>query len=75
MIDLTSDQAAPRIASLLAAHESRTLDFKRASGKMVGNCPTVPSAIWLTSSRRRRASNRIYYLPRWITNLNKHEIS
>ena len=36
MIDLTPAQAAPRIASLLAAHESRTLDFKRVSGKMVG---------------------------------------
>ncbi len=36
MIDLTSAQAAPRIASLLAARESRTLDFKRVSGKMVG---------------------------------------
>lgn len=36
MIDLTPDQAAPRIAALLAAHESRTLDFKRVSGKMVG---------------------------------------
>lgn len=29
MIDFTPAQAAPRIASLLAAHESRTLDFKR----------------------------------------------
>ncbi len=36
MIDLTPAQAASRIASLLAAHESRTLDFKRVSGKMVG---------------------------------------
>ena len=36
MIDLTPEQAAPRIANLLAAHESRTLDFKRVSGKMVG---------------------------------------
>ena len=36
MIDFTPAQAAPRIASLLAAHESRTLDFKRVSGKMVG---------------------------------------
>lgn len=29
MIDLTPEQAAPRIAQLLAAHESRTLEFKR----------------------------------------------
>lgn len=29
MIDLTPEQAAPRIASMLAAHESRTLEFKR----------------------------------------------
>jgi ATP-dependent DNA helicase RecG len=29
MIDLTHEQAAPRIASMLAAHESRTLEFKR----------------------------------------------
>ncbi len=36
MIDLTPAQAAPRIAALLAAHESRTLDYKRVSGKMVG---------------------------------------
>lgn len=36
MIDLTPVQAAPRIASLLTAHESRMLDFKRVSGKMVG---------------------------------------
>ncbi len=36
MIDLTPAQAAPRIASLLVARESRTLDFKRVSGKMVG---------------------------------------
>ena len=36
MIDFTPAQAAPRIASLLVAHESRTLDFKRVSGKMVG---------------------------------------
>lgn len=36
MIDLTSAQAAPRIEKLLAAHENRTLDFKRVSGKMVG---------------------------------------
>lgn len=36
MIDLTPAQAAPRIASLLSAHESRMLDFKRVSGKMVG---------------------------------------
>ncbi len=36
MIDPPPDQAAPRIAAMLAAHESRTLDFKRVSGKMVG---------------------------------------
>jgi ATP-dependent DNA helicase RecG len=36
MIDLSPAQAAPRIESLLAARESRTLDFKRVSGKMVG---------------------------------------
>ncbi len=36
MIDLTPAQAAPRIASLLSARESRALDFKRVSGKMVG---------------------------------------
>jgi ATP-dependent DNA helicase RecG len=29
MIDLTPEQAAPRIAHLLAAHENRTLEFKR----------------------------------------------
>ena len=36
MIDITPAQAAPRIINLLAARESRTLDFKRVSGKMVG---------------------------------------
>jgi len=36
MIDLTEEQAAPRIKTLLTARESRTLDFKRVSGKMVG---------------------------------------
>ncbi len=36
MIDLTEDQAAPRIKALLTSRESRTLDFKRVSGKMVG---------------------------------------
>ena len=33
MIDLSPSQASDRIAALLAAHESRTLDFKRISGK------------------------------------------
>ncbi|HLF98070.1 MAG TPA: ATP-binding protein [Methylococcaceae bacterium] len=36
MLDLTPTQAAPRIATLLSVHESRTLEFKRVSGKMVG---------------------------------------
>lgn len=36
MIDLTEEQAAPRIKTLLTARESNTLDFKRVSGKMVG---------------------------------------
>lgn len=33
MIDLSPAQAADRISALLAAHESRTLDFKRISAK------------------------------------------
>jgi ATP-dependent DNA helicase RecG len=33
MLDLTPAQAAPRIATLLATPESRTLDFKRISAK------------------------------------------
>jgi len=33
MIDLSSAQSADRITALLAAQESRTLDFKRISGK------------------------------------------
>lgn len=33
MIDLSPAQAADRITALLAAHESRTLDFKRISAK------------------------------------------
>ncbi len=36
MIELTQEQAAPRIKMLLTAHESRGLEFKRVSGKMVG---------------------------------------
>ena len=36
MIDLNQEQAAPRIKVLLTAHESRALEFKRVSGKMVG---------------------------------------
>lgn len=36
MIDLTPEQASPRIKALLTVHESRTLEFKRVSGKMVG---------------------------------------
>ena len=35
MIDLLPSQAVDRIAALLAAQESRTLDFKRISGKQV----------------------------------------
>ena len=35
MIDLSPAQAATRITALLAATESRTLDFKRISGKQV----------------------------------------
>ena len=33
MIDLSPAQALERIPALLAAHESRTLDFKRISSK------------------------------------------
>ena len=33
MIDLSLAQSADRITALLAAQESRTLDFKRISGK------------------------------------------
>ena len=33
MIDLSPTQAASRITALLAAHESRTLDFKRIGTK------------------------------------------
>lgn len=36
VIDLTQEQASPRTNTLLVAHESRTLEFKRVSGKMVG---------------------------------------
>ncbi|MEO7623931.1 MAG: ATP-binding protein [Gallionella sp.] len=35
MIDFTPAQAAPRIAAILAAHESRTLEFKRMSDNKV----------------------------------------
>lgn len=36
MIEITQEQAVVRIKALLAARESRTLDFKHVSGKMVG---------------------------------------
>ena len=36
MIELTPEQAAPRIKALLTTHENRGLEFKRVSGKMVG---------------------------------------
>ena len=36
IIELTQEQAAPRIKALLVSHENRTLEFKRVSGKMVG---------------------------------------
>lgn len=36
IIELTQEQAAPRIRALLTTHESRGLEFKRVSGKMVG---------------------------------------
>ena len=35
MVDLSAAQATPLIAKLLASPESRTLDFKRVSGKMI----------------------------------------
>lgn len=35
MIDLTPEQAAPRIANMLTAHESRTLEFKRMSDNKI----------------------------------------
>ena len=34
-ITLTPEQAAPRIASLLSAHESKTLEFKRMGDSKV----------------------------------------
>lgn len=36
MIELNQEQSAPRIKALLTTHESRSLEFKRVSGKMVG---------------------------------------
>jgi ATP-dependent DNA helicase RecG len=36
VLDLAPTQATPRIAILLSVHESRILEFKRVSGKMVG---------------------------------------
>lgn len=41
MIDLTTEQSAPRIAQLLATHESRTLDFKRIGVKQARKLETV----------------------------------
>jgi ATP-dependent DNA helicase RecG len=41
MIDLSPEQSAPRIAQLLAAKESRTLDFKRIGTKQARKLETV----------------------------------
>lgn len=41
MIDISPPQAASNIATLLATRESRTLDFKRISGKHGRMCETV----------------------------------
>ena len=35
MIDFTPAQATPRVAAMLAAHESRTLEFKRMGDNKV----------------------------------------
>lgn len=47
MIDLSPAQAASRIVTLLKTSESQTLEFKRVSGKMVGNLerPSVWSEV------------------------------
>ncbi len=70
MIDLTPAQAAPRIINLLAAHESRTLDFKRVSGKMVGKaletiCAFANTeggilALGVTDERQESGTARLY---------------
>jgi len=41
MSDLSPSQAADRITALLSANESRTLDFKRISGKQVRMFQTI----------------------------------
>jgi hypothetical protein len=43
MIDLSPAQAADRIAKLLAAPESRTLDFKRIGGQQPIDSTTTPA--------------------------------
>lgn len=41
MIDLSPAQSTDRIAALLAAHESRTLDFNRIGGKHGRKCEAI----------------------------------
>lgn len=44
MIELTFEQAAPRVLNLLKASESKTLEFKRVSGQMVSKALIAISA-------------------------------
>ncbi|MDO8437177.1 MAG: ATP-binding protein [Nitrosomonadaceae bacterium] len=70
MIDITPAQTDPRIASLLAARESRTLDFKRVSGKMVGKaletiCAFANTeggilALGVADEKQERGAGRLY---------------
>lgn len=70
IIDLSEEQAAPRIKVLLTSHESRTLDFKRVSGKMVGKaletlCAFANTeggilALGIADERQEKGNARLY---------------
>ena len=72
MIDLTAAQSEPRIVSLLTAHESQTLDFKRVSGKMVSkaleticafaNTEGGALALGVADEKQGQGTNRLYGL-------------
>lgn len=70
IINLSTDQAASRVASLLAMRESRILDFKRVSGKMVGkaleticafaNTEGGVLALGVADEKQERGTARLY---------------
>jgi hypothetical protein len=81
--DLSPKESAALLDQVLSRAESRHLECKRVSGKMVSKaletfpCPAGPSATWPTPSRVRAMLSWVCYLARKITtkqekkNINK----